>query len=204
MNQFNPISFQFVAAGIARRARIALMRFQPSQKNDQSPRWDGREGDITTADVGVPITDINDWNGRYILTELTIRKSDGEKLVINDAIVTINSTKNIVKTSLVGLEGTIKEYINTGDYDITISVGVVAVKDGVIVDEYPTEGMQVVKEFISENEALEVQSVFLDLFSISRMVVAGFSAKQETYSNRQTIEIKALSDVDYEIKNTEY
>ena len=91
-----------------------------------------------------------------------------------------------------------------GDYDISISVGIIAVKNGVIVDEYPMEGMQVVKSFLSVNEALEVRSVFLDVFGINRMVVTGFSAKQETHSNRQTIDIKALSDVNYEIKSTEY
>ncbi len=204
MSGFNPISFQFIAAGVARRARVALIRFEPAQKNDQFPQWDGREGSIKAAAVGVPITDVSDWNGRYVLTELTISKPDGKKLVINDAIVTINSTKNIVKTSLIGLDGTIKEYINMGDYDISISVGIIAVKNGVIVDEYPMEGMQVVKSFLSVNEALEVRSVFLDVFGINRMVVTGFSAKQETHSNRQTIDIKALSDVNYEIKSTEY
>ncbi len=75
---------------------------------------------------------------------------------------------------------------------------------GQIVDEYPAEGVRKVREFLDENKAVEVSSEFLKIFDIARMVVTRFSLKQETASNRQTLEVKALSDVDYEIKNTEY
>jgi len=36
------------------------------------------------------------------------------------------------------------------------------------------------------------------------MVISRFSLNQDTHSNRQTIDIKALSDEDYVIKSTEY
>ena len=105
----------------------------------------------------------------------------------------------------VGLNGTIKEYICNGDYDISISVGIVAVdSNGQIVDEYPKEGIRKIREFLDENKAVDVTSVFLSIFGIGRMVVTRFSLKQETASNRQTIEVRALSDEDYVIKSTEY
>ena len=59
-------------------------------------------------------------------------------------------------------------------------------------------------EFLDENKAVDVTSVFLSIFGIGRMVVTRFSLKQETASNRQTIEVRALSDEDYVIKSTEY
>lgn len=97
-----------------------------------------------------------------MLTELTLCKENGETLVVNDAVVTVTQEKHIVRTTLVGLNGTIKEYICNGDYDISISVGIVAVdSDGLIVDEYPEEGIRKVKEFLDENKAVEVTSVFL-------------------------------------------
>ena len=92
-----------------------------------------------------------------------------------------------------------------GDYDISISVGIVAVdSNGQIVDEYPKEGIRKIREFLDENKAVDVTSVFLSIFGIGRMVVTRFSLKQETASNRQTIEVRALSDEDYVIKSTEY
>lgn len=201
----SPISFEFVAAGVARRARIALAKLTPSQVNKEVPSWSGHGGTPETVALTVPITDRSFWESRYVLTELTLRKEDGETLTVNDAVVTVTQEKHIVRTTLVGLNGTIKEYICNGDYDINISVGIVAVDaEGQIVDEYPEEGIRKVREFLDENKAVEVTSVFLSIFGIERMVVTRFSLRQETASNRQTIEIKALSDEDYIIKSTDY
>lgn len=206
MSGLSPISFEFVAAGVARRARVALARLVPSQVNKEVPSWTGHGGGTPEGkEVVTPITDRTFWESRYVLTELTLCKEDGERLVVNDAVVTVTQEKHIVRTTLVGLNGTIKEYICNGDYDISISVGIVAVdSNGQIVDEYPKEGIRKVREFLNENKAVEVTSAFLSIFGIGRMVVTRFSLKQETASNRQTIEVRALSDEDYVIKSTEY
>lgn len=205
MSGLSPISFEFVAAGIARRARVALARLTPSQVNKEVPSWDGHGGTPEGAEIATPITDRTFWESRYVLTELVLRKEDGETLTINDAVVIVTQEKHIVRTTLVGLNGTIKEYICNGDYDISISVGIVAVNsDGQIVDEYPETGIRKVREFLDENKSIEVTSTFLSLFGIGRMVVTRFSLRQETASNRQTIEVRALSDEDYVIKSTEY
>ena len=102
------------------------------------------------------------------------------------------------------MDGTIKEYVNNGYYDIRINVGIVATEGGRIVDEYTAEGVRTVRGFLHANEALELQSTFFDLFEINRIVITDYSLKQETASNRQVLDIKALSDTDYEIECTEY
>lgn len=208
MNTLTPISFEFVAAGTGRRARGALARLKPSQVNKETPSWD-RDGTAAglsgNAPATVPITDPEYWEGRYVLTELILSKGHGDELVINDATVNISREKRITRTSLAGLDGTIKEYISNGDYDIDITVGIVAVDaSGAITDEYPEEGIKKIKAFLDRNEAIEVWSKFFELFGISRMVVTRFSLVQETESNRQTINIHALSDTDYTIVDTEY
>lgn len=204
MSGLSPISFEFIAAGLARRARMSLAKFTPSQVNTQVPSWEGHGGTPETVELSVPITDRSYWEGRYVLTELTLRKENDDKLMINDAMVSLSREKHIVRTTLVGLDGTIKEYICNGDYDISITVGIVAVENGQIVDEYPEEGIRRVREFLDENKAVEVSSLFFDIFDIPRMVITRFSIRQDTQSNRQTIDIKALSDEDYTIKSTEY
>lgn len=198
------ISFRFVAAGIAQQARFELCRFRPSQQNAKMPAWDGHGEAIAGRDLTVPITDRSYWEGRYVLTEVTLRREDGATLTVNDAVVNISREKHIVRTALVGLDGTIKEYISNGDYDISMTVGIVALRDGMIVDEYPEEGIREVRRFLDDNRAVEVSSVFFDLFDISRIVVTRFSLNQDTHSNRQTIDVRALSDEDYVIKNTAY
>lgn len=119
--------------------------------------------------------------------------------------VSISKQKQIVKTALVGRKGTIKEYITDGDYQISISIGLIAVdSNNEIIDQYPEKAMGVLREILEVDSALEVSSVFLDLFGVNRMVVTGFSAKQMTYANRQVVEVSAISDDDYVIQSTDY
>lgn len=196
-------NYLFVASGMATQGKGVLYRFKPS-RTGQSPSWEGRENSITPRDLTSPITDKSFWEGRYALCELTFENSKGERLVMNDAIVAISRAKNIVSTQMVGMNGTVKEYINDGDYNLNIVVGVAAMRDGVIVDEYPTEGLRELRRFLDDNEALSVHSEFLDVFDINSIVVKSFSVSQDTASNYQSVSISALSDEDYEIYSTEY
>lgn len=201
---FSPVSFAFIASGIAIKAKAKLYGMQPARTNE-APNWDGRGGDLQEIKLAPPITEPSYWQERYVLTELTLKSPDKDQpLVINDATVSVSIKKEIVKTSLVGLDGTIKEYINTGDWEIKVSVGIVAVNDGQIVDEYPEDGIREVKEFLDVNEAIEITSTFLDIFDVNRVVITEYSLKQETASNRQTLEFKAISDRDFQIECTEY
>lgn len=199
----SPVSYTFIAASAAVQAKGALYRFSPSRKGE-APSWDGRENKISTHDLSSPITDISFWEGRYTLCELTLEKSDGKRLVMNDAIVAISRSKNIVKTQIAGRSGTIKEYISDGDYSVNIVVGVAAVKDGIIVDEYPSEGLRKLRQFLDDNEPLKVYSEFLDIFKIDRLVVTSFSITQATESNYQSVSISAISDEEYNIYSTNY
>lgn len=198
-----PVSFQFVAAGAAIQAKGALYRFSPS-RTGMFTSWDGRENGITTRDLTSPITDKSFWEGRYALCELTFKNSNGERLVMNDAIVAISRSKNIVTTQMVGMNGTVKEYINDGDYSLNIVVGVAAVRDGVIVDEYPKEGLEELRKFLDEKQALTVESEFLKIFDIDSIVVKSFSVSQDTASNYQSVSISAVSDEEYNIYSTDY
>lgn len=198
-----PISFMFVAAGLATQAKGYLYRLKPS-RTGKSPDWDGRDGAITTRDITTPVTDKSYWAGRYALCELTLRKQDGQSLVVNDAVCAVSRSKNIVTTQMVGMDGTVKEYISEGDYQINIVVGVAAVRDGVIVDEYPAEGLEQLRDFFDEKAAIDVHSVFLEIFDIGSIVIKSFSVSQDTASNYQSVSISAVSDDEYNVYSTEY
>jgi len=201
---FLPVSPLYIAAGIATNARVVLCSFKERGKGSEAASWEGRGGELSVSQPALPITDRSYWESRYVLTELQMARQDGSKMTINDVTVSISRAKNIVKTVLTGLDGTIKEYICNGDWELNMSVGIVATEDGKIIDEYPEEGIRTIRQFLDENKALDVSSPFLDLFDINRIVIESCSLKQETWSNRQVVNIKALSDVDYQIKCTEY
>ena len=88
---------------------------------------------------------------------------------------------------------------------MNISLGLVAVdENGKQIDQYPEQAVALLRRALEVDAALTVSSLFLDLFEINKIVVTGFSAKQMTYSNQQTIEVTAISDTDYVIQSTDY
>ncbi|AGB29755.1 hypothetical protein Prede_2579 [Prevotella dentalis DSM 3688] len=198
-----PISFKFVAAGTAIQAKGPLYKFHPA-RTGQAPDWSNRGSRISPNDVATPITDKSYWEGRYALCELTFEKEDGERLVMNDAIVAISQQKEIVMTALVGMDGTVKEYINQGDYQVNILVGILATENGTITDRYPEDGIRQLHVFMEEKHAIKVYSTFFDLFNIDRIVIKGFDVAQATESNYQQISLSAVSDSDYNIFSSEY
>lgn len=145
------------------------------------------------------------WLGRPTLTDIAINIPGEGVLLLNDAIVNVSMQKEIVRTALVGRSGTIKEYISDGDYQLNISVGVVATDSvGNIIDQYPERAVEQLREILERPESLEVSSLFLELFGIDHIVITGIGAKQATHSNRQSIEITCISDKEYLITSEEY
>ena len=126
-------------------------------------------------------------------------------LTIPDVTINVSKQKEIVKTALVGRAGTVKEYITDGDYQLEMSIGVVAVdENNEIIDQYPEQAMSTLREIFEEDQSLEASSKFLEVFGINKIVITGFSAKQMTYANRQVVDVSALSDDDYIIQSTDY
>lgn len=198
-----PTSFRFTAIGAINQAKGTLYAFKPS-RTTPSPQWTDGGAQVESYNVGSPITDPSYWEDRYALVTLTFEKPSGERLVMNDAIVAISRKKNVVSTPMVGMTGTVKEYINAEDYQLSIMVGIQAVRDGTIVDEYPTDGVKQLRRFFDVDEAIKVYSEFLDIFDITKIVITSLSLTQSTESNYQQMSLSALSDEDYNIYSTEY
>lgn len=197
--------YKFVAitaATVGTRLKGALYRFGETGRGEVD--WSGTGGKANTHDAGTPITDRTYWEGRYALCVLTLENSKGERLTIDNAIVSVSQQKQIVTTQVVGRRGTVKEYISDGDYAVNISVGIQPIEDGTIKDEYPIDGVRELRKFLTESESLRVQSTFLDLWEITRIVVKSFNATQATASNYQQVQITADSDEEYNVYSTEY
>ena len=197
--------YKFVAitaATVGTRLKGILYRFGDTGRGEVD--WNGAGGKAAAHEAGTPITDRTYWEGRYALCVLTLENSKGERLTIDNAIVSVSQQKQIVTTQVVGRRGTVKEYISGGDYAVNISVGIQPIEDGTIKDEYPTDGVRELRKFLTESESLRVQSAFLDLWEITRIVVKSFNATQATASNYQQVQITADSDEEYNVYSTEY
>ena len=217
---FDIINARFIASGVAIQAKGLAYRLRPNKDRDAMKQEDYQLGTLPgyatpggTAEGSQPINKTEErwngngdyWLGRYALTDLVVKVPEAGMLLINDVTVNVSLQKEVVKTALTGRAGTIKEYVTDGDYQLSMSVGIVATDDsGEIIDQYPERAIAQLREILERPEALEVSSAFLDIFGITRMVVTGFSAKQMTHSNRQVIEITALSDTEYVIESNDY
>lgn len=199
----NTISISTIASGAATRAKGALYGLK-SARSGEAPSWEGRGAQITTFDLSTPITDKSYWSDRYVLCELTIENTEGERIVLSDAVAAVSRRKDIVMTQMVGMDGTVKEYINNGDYDINIVVGVSAKDGDAIVDEYPSDALRELVGFLEASTALSVYSEFLDVFDINSIVVKSFSVSQDTASNYQSVSISAVSDEEYDLYSMDY
>lgn len=199
-------SLALVAVNWAQHEAKRLVRFKPG-RSGQAPSWEGRGNDITTQDRGVPITDRAWWEGRFVLCPLRLRaqtESGTLEVELADAVASVNRERRIVSTALTGRDGTVKEYINEGDWAINIVVGVQAVRDGVITDDYPGDELRELRQLLDVKETIEVHSEFLAIFDITKMVIKSYAATQMTEANYQALSISAVSDEDYEIYSNEY
>lgn len=203
---FIPIAIDLAAASWGQYMLKNLVRFKQGRQGE-APSWDGHGGNINAREVGSPITDVGYWAGWYVLCPVHLygeTKRGGKLLSYADAVVSVNREHRIVSTPLVGAEGTVKEYISAGDWNVEMVIGVQPEEGGAIVDKYPSDELEELMELLGGGKALDVSSKFLEIFGISRMVVKSYRVVQSTDQNYQGVSISGVSDEEYEIYSDEY
>ncbi len=201
-----PINIDLAAMSWAQHLAKKLVRFGEGRQGE-APSWEGRGESMTTGAAGVPITDREYWEGRWVLCPVRLRaqtESGTLELELADAVAAVSRERRIVSTALVGRDGTVKEYINEGDWAINLVVGIQPVENGEILDAYPSEALRELRRLLDVKAAIEVHSEFLAIFDITKMVIRSYSASQMTEANYQAVSISAVSDEDYEIFSNEY
>ncbi len=134
----------------------------------------------------------------YFMT-LTLEDSEGEQYQFpNEPLVSLSLRKTIKETVTVGSHrrGTVKEYISTEDYNITLK--------GLCFDEgnpkrYPAEQIQELNAMFDVNEALEiVDNAFFIQFGISKIVLKSIDfSDMQGQEGVQKYVINAVSNQDF-------
>lgn len=156
---------------------------------------------MTTKTAGTPVTDRSWWEGRWVLCPLTLKVTGGEAMEIGLAVASVSRERRIVSTALTGRDGTVKEYINEGDWSVSLTLELMG-EDG--EDEWPGDKLTELRKILEAKERIEVASEFLKVFDITHVVVKSWSVMQETEWNAQTVTVSAVSDEDYEIYSNDY
>jgi hypothetical protein len=157
----------------------------------------------------------NDFTNEYVETPNTLasNKSFGtlnvapgintegaQGLFLNGVIIDATVNKTIVKTEVIDLKGTVKEYLGESDLTITIR-GYVASQNP---DEYPDDDARLIKSYSSAPVSLKVTSDFLNnILGVSQIVIESCQmSQQQGLRNVQYFQLNCVSDIDYTISKT--
>jgi len=129
-----------------------------------------------------------------------IKTGGAQGLFLNGVIIDATVNKTIVKTEVVDLKGTVKEYIGESDLTITIR-GYVASQNP---DEYPDDDARLIKSYSSAPVSLKVTSDFLNnILGVSQIVIESCQmSQQQGLRNVQYFQLNCVSDIDYTISKT--
>ncbi|MCP4503693.1 MAG: hypothetical protein GY822_27510 [Deltaproteobacteria bacterium] len=160
-----------------------------------------RDAPVATSYLGTPVFsnlffgEDEETGGSY--RSLEGEQIDWEPIEINTVLFSVNQQKNIVRTPIQGRNGTVKEYISDGDFDITIR-GLIVSPDA---ETYPKEDVLKLVKILKVQDNLPIASRFLnEYFDITNIVVASYSLPEnEGFQNVQAFEINAYSDEPVEI-----
>jgi len=145
------------------------------------------EGYIRSSLTGLPI--LNRYGElSYKNDKISFNKS----ILLETLIINVERTKNIVKNSVLGIDGTIKEFINSGDYIINIT-GTIASDNKWL---YPEEELMTFVDLCNVEDSINISNDYLNkIYNINNIVIESFSfAQSERFSNIVTYSINCLSD----------
>jgi hypothetical protein len=118
-------------------------------------------------------------------------------------VISINAGKNIVETTLTERQGTVKELVSSGDWEITIR--------GLIIGEnggFPEDEMQEMVDLFHVDKAVEIKSALTDLVLIrsDRKGESSVVIKELTFPevkgimNVRPYELKLVSDAPFNLE----
>lgn len=118
-------------------------------------------------------------------------------ITINDCLVGISNSKNVVTTPISGRNGTIKEYINRGDYQINISGMIMSNIDNV----FPVDRVRKFIRICEKEEAISFSNAFANHYNITSVVVIDYKlAEKQAVRNGVPFSLSLISDDPIEIK----
>lgn len=135
--------------------------------------------------------------GKPVFCDMVLRKhSDGKGIQLLAVLADITQEKNIVTTVVQGRDGSVKEYISDGDFQVSIRGALI----GQTNTAFPQAEVRALMNLLNAKEAINVVSDYFRLFSIYDIVVTGYKfAQKEGFQNIQLFEISAVSDTPIEL-----
>lgn len=137
---------------------------------------------------GLPIL-----NRYAILSYVDPASGTKTELLLETIIISVERSHNIVKNSVVGVEGTLKEYVSAGDYIIDMTGSLI----GANAANYDDESIEKFQFLMNTKEEIQVVCSFLnDYFKVSDIVIENYKLMQSPdFTNIVFFTISASSDL---------
>lgn len=120
-----------------------------------------------------------------------------EGLKIDEALISVSNDKNIIVTDIAGRNGSVKEYINRGDYQININGFIVAPFGNV----FPIARVRELRRICELEREISISGAFLNHFNITTVVVDDWAISEEGGThNSIPFSLSLLSETPIEIK----
>ncbi len=134
--------------------------------------------------------------GTPVFSDVVLVSPDGKLIVEQDAVLCeVTQKKRIVKTNIVGRNGSVKEYINEDDYAVNLKGVLLSDKPDTVPDQ-----LSELYKIVSINDSVAVVSPFLDVFDIHNIVIESLKINQiEGKLNVISFDITSVSDVELSI-----
>lgn len=111
----------------------------------------------------------------------------------------VSQAKNIVKTQISGRNGTVKEYNNSGDFEIKIVANI-----NELLAVFPADQMQTFRELVKVPESIPVISKILNsIFEIDDVVLNNFAFSPNQGKGNVSLTMDLSSDIYFNIKDYE-
>lgn len=163
----------------------------PSHQNDI--KMDIPEYTAAAVDDVEPFSinkDKKSWMGTLVWSDMLLRY-DNLEVYFDTVLFDVSQSKNIVKTSLQGRNGTIKEYICDGDYVVNIKAALINPSG----KSYPESEVKNLITMLQIPYGLEVTSPLLQAFDIYNIVVEDYGFPSTNgFTNTQLVEMSCVSD----------
>lgn len=188
----------FVSLGeqLIRTYNLQNVNIIPQPKNDyQINQAVTIDKPLYTSALGTPVLadltfGIGEPGAINTYTDESGNQGSFETVRLETVLISLNQSKNIVKTQIQGRAGTIKEYVGLGDYSLSIN-GILTGSNG----SYPKDQLMALKTVLTAPISIPVVSWYLQMFDIDFIVIDGFDADQaEGAYSQQAFTINACSD----------
>jgi hypothetical protein len=128
--------------------------------------------------------------GTPLFQPLLLKGVDSQDdLLLESAVLEVSQQKNIVVTPVQGRDNAVKEFINGGDWNISVS-GIICARE----HRYPLDEVIEFEQFMQRKATIQVVHELLNVIGVYEIVILDHKLSKSPHINCQAYSFTAVSD----------